>query len=311
MEALCVLFEGERRVVMQRLGLTEPGDDDVVVDVAWSGISTGTERLLWDGRMPVFPGFGYPLVPGYEAVGRIAAAGARTDRTVGETVFVPGARCFGEVRGLFGASASRVVIPGARAIPIAADLGESGILIALAATAVHAIAGGQPPDLIVGHGVLGRLMARITLALGAAPPTVWETRPTRRSGAVGYSVADPAEDSRCDYSSIYDASGDESGLDLLIGRLGRGGELVLAGFYAGPIRFAFAPAFMREARLRIAAEWQPHDLAQVLTLLANRRLSFDGLITHCASAEGAVGAYQTAFNEPECLKMILDWRGSA
>ena len=32
-------------------------------------ISTGTERLLWSGRMPPFPGMGYPLVPGYESVG--------------------------------------------------------------------------------------------------------------------------------------------------------------------------------------------------------------------------------------------------
>ena len=29
---------------------------------------------------------------------------------VGERVFVPGARCFGEVKGLFGGSASRVVL---------------------------------------------------------------------------------------------------------------------------------------------------------------------------------------------------------
>ena len=34
------------------------------MDVEWSGISTGTERLLWSGRMPPFPGLGYPLVPG-------------------------------------------------------------------------------------------------------------------------------------------------------------------------------------------------------------------------------------------------------
>jgi bacteriochlorophyllide a dehydrogenase len=43
----------------------------VVVDVEWSGISTGTERLLFTGRMPPSPGMGYPLVPGYESVGRV------------------------------------------------------------------------------------------------------------------------------------------------------------------------------------------------------------------------------------------------
>ena len=38
------------------------------------------------------------------------------------------------------------------------------------------------------------------------------------------------------------------------------GELVLAGFYKQDIQFAFAPAFMRELRLRIAAELAGRDL---------------------------------------------------
>ena len=53
------------------------------------------------------------------------------------------------------------------------------------------------PDLIVGHGVMGRLLARITLALGLPAPTVWETQPVRREGATGYSVIHPDEGARC------------------------------------------------------------------------------------------------------------------
>ncbi len=69
MNTLAVVLQAPERLVLSRLDLTPPGDDDVVVDVEWSGISTGTERLLWSGRMPPFPGMGYPLVPGYESVG--------------------------------------------------------------------------------------------------------------------------------------------------------------------------------------------------------------------------------------------------
>jgi 3-hydroxyethyl bacteriochlorophyllide a dehydrogenase len=68
--------------------------------------------LLWTGRMPPFPGMGYPLVPGYESVGRVVAGRHMPGATVGDRVFVPGARCFGDVRGLFGGAASRVVVPG-------------------------------------------------------------------------------------------------------------------------------------------------------------------------------------------------------
>jgi 3-hydroxyethyl bacteriochlorophyllide a dehydrogenase len=305
-----VVIEGPQRLQLQQIALPAPGDDDLVVDVEWSGISSGTERLLWYGRMPSFPGMGYPLVPGYEAVGRVSFAGCNSGYSIGERVFVPGARCFGEVRGLFGGAASRLVVPASRAVRCATDIGEAGALLALAATARHALgpAGSPPPDLIVGHGVLGRLLARLAVLRGGEAPVVWETNPARRTGAHGYRVVDPAADERHDYRAIFDVSGDAQLLDELIGRLAPGGEVVLAGFYSEPLSFRFAPAFMREARLRVAAEWRESDLADVRLLVESGCLSLDGLVTHRADATHAADAYRTAFDDPACLKMVLDWR---
>jgi len=200
-------------------------------------------------------------------------------------------------------------VPAARALPIGEALGERGVLLALAATAQHAIAvQGGAPQLIVGHGVLGRLLARLALLAGDEPPVVWEREPRRRAGAEGYTVLDPAEDGRRDYQRICDVSGDSAILDTLVARLARGGEIVLAGFYHAPLAFTFPPAFMREASLRIAAEWRPADLAAVTALIEAGRLSLDGLITHRHSGLDAAAAYRTAFADPDCLKMILDWR---
>ena len=111
LSTLAVVLERPEQLVVSRLDLSSPGEEDIVVDIDWCGISTGTEKLLWTGRMPPFPGIGYPLVPGYESVGRIVHAGARCGWEVGELVFVPGARCYGEVRGLFGGAAAKVVVP--------------------------------------------------------------------------------------------------------------------------------------------------------------------------------------------------------
>ena len=309
MNAMAVVLERPEHLVLNRLDLTEPTADDIVVDTDWSGISTGTEKLLWSGRMPAFPGMGYPLVPGYESVGRIMTAGSNSGLRVGDTVFVPGSNCFGPVRGLFGGAAQRLVVPGKRALRIDAQLAERGVLFALAATAHHACSaiGAQQPDLIVGHGVLGRMMARLAVIAGAAP-VVWETNPKRREGAVGYDVVDPATDERRNYRCICDVSGDSSLLDTLIARLVPGGEIVLAGFYDEPLTFVFPPAFMREARIRIAAQWQPQDLTAVRAMVESGQLSLDGLITHRADAMQADRAYRTAFGDSTCLKMILDWR---
>ena len=307
MDTTAVVINAPGELQLRTLALPSPVSGQLVVQVEWSGISTGTERLLWSGRMPPFPGMGYPLVPGYESVGRVVHAEGSTKVRVGDRVFVPGASCFGEVRGLFGGAASRLVVPEARVVRIDERLAEKGVLLALAATARHALASGdgRPPDLIVGHGVLGRLMARMAICSGGAP-VVWETNPTRAGGAEGYLVLDPKDDARRDYRTIVDVSGAAEGVDGLIGRLARGGELVLAGFY-DTVSFAFPPAFMKEARIRIAAEWQPADLAAVTALVASEKLSLDGLITHRAPFSNAADAYATAFTDPTCLKMLLDW----
>jgi 3-hydroxyethyl bacteriochlorophyllide a dehydrogenase len=307
--AQAVVLEEPGRLSVQSLALTAPTPDDVIVDIAFSGISTGTERLLWTGRMPPFPGMGYPLVPGYESVGTVVEAGAASGRLPGDVVFVPGARCYGEVRGLFGGAASRVVVPGARVVPLPEGLGVDGVLFALAATAYHALSPPHAaPDLIVGHGVLGRLLARITVAMGATPPTVWETNPQRRDGATGYAVIDPSQDTRRDYRAIYDVSGAPDLLDTLVGKLAKGGEVVLAGFYDKPLSFIFPPFFMREASIRAAAEWQPADIAAIRDLIASGALSLGGLVTHILPAQDAADAYRTAFGDAACLKMVLDWR---
>ena len=312
-----VVLEQPEKLALHDLDMAEPRDDDVVVDVEWSGISTGTEKLLYTGRMPMFPGMGYPLVPGYESVGRVRQAGPESGHRVGERVFVPGARCFGEVRGLFGGAASRLVVPGAKAVTVSDELGERAVLLALAATAYHAVAGGGrresivPPDLIVGHGVLGRLLARMTVLAEYPAPTVWDTCAERRGGAQGYRVVHPDADERRDYRSIYDVSGDASILDRLISRLAPGGEIVLAGFYSEPLQFSFPPAFMREAQIRAAAEWKPADMLAVRELAESGFLPLDGLITHHAQATDAERAYRTAFGDSDCLKMVLDWRGRA
>ena len=311
MDALAVVLERPEVLALDRLPLTPAAEGDAVVAVTWSGISTGTERLLWSGRMPSFPGMGYPLVPGYESVGVVEAAPAGSGLGVGQAVFVPGARCFGTVRGLFGGAASHLIVPAEKLVPVDAALGEKAILLALAATAYHAMAASAPGErtLIVGHGVLGRLLARL-VSLSGAVPTVWETNPVRARGAFGYPVVHPDQDERRDYATITDVSGDASLLDTLIGRLSPGGEIVLAGFYEAPLSFAFSPAFLREARIRVAAEFRPHDLAAVSALIARGALSLDGLITHRRPASEAEQAYRTAFGDPECLKMVLDWRNA-
>ncbi len=312
--AQAIVFDAPKTLSVQTLELKPFEAADLEVEVSSSGISTGTERLLWDGTMPPFPGLGYPLVPGYETVGTVVRAGESPDIGVGDTVFIPGSYSFQGVRNIFGGAGSRLIVPHDRVVRVAPALGPKAVLLALAATCYHAVAfGGQrqpmvAPDLIVGHGVMGRLLARICLAQGWPAPTVWETQAVRRDGASGYPCIHPDDDARKNYTSIVDVSGDAGILNALITRLAPGGEVVLAGFYKQDLSFAFAPAFMREATLRIAAQWKKHDLQAVTALVESGALSLEGMITHTLSPGRAREAYELAFGDPQCLKMMIDWQ---
>ncbi len=337
LKSTAIVMDSPGAIAHRLVELTDPTDNDLVVDIALSGISTGTEKLLWEGTMPAFPGLKYPLIPGYEAVGTVVRNSDTSSVEIGTRVFVPGSTGFsGDVRGLFGASASKLVVPEKRVHAIGELASDQAVLLALAATAMHIVTHqlrqtntrtlttnqapnpitvdqliAAAPELIVGHGTLGRLLARICVAIGASAPTVWETNPARIAGAQGYNVTKQEDDDRRDYRCICDVSGAGGDLfDTLIARLTRGGRLVLGGFYSDKVAFTFPPAFMREANISIAAEWVADDLQLVQTLVEQGSLSLDGLVTHKASAAHAATAYPQAFNDSDCLKMVLDWSKS-
>ena len=306
-----VVFEQPGEMTIRPVELPKPHSTDCVVEVQWTGISTGTERLLWDGRMPPFPGLAYPLVPGYESVGSVLSTGERTDFEVGQRVFVPGSRGFKDVHGLFGGAARSLVVPAERLIPLPAETESTGVLLALAATACHALRRMEdlgPPELIIGHGALGRLLARVTKARYQMTPVVWETAAERREGDHSYTVIDPTDDDRRDYRRVCDVSGASLIIDQAVHHLAKGATVLLAGFYAAPIQFQFPAAFMREIDLRISAEWQPEDMQSALDLVSGGDLSLSGIITHDQPYDSAETAYQQAFSDPRCLKMVLDWR---
>ncbi|MEM9840494.1 MAG: hypothetical protein AAF830_15245, partial [Pseudomonadota bacterium] len=143
-----VVFGGDRTAALRELELVEPSEHDLVVETEVSGVSMGTEKLFWTGDMPPFPGLGYPLVPGYETVGHVVWSGegvsGGSGDWIGKRVFVPGARCFKDAHGLFGGASSRIIVPSERVYQVDGLDAEDAVLLSLAATAYHAIAGGEP-----------------------------------------------------------------------------------------------------------------------------------------------------------------------
>ena len=268
-------FEAPESLLLRPLTLAPLGDGDVA----------GRNRLERDfARAPrnccgpagcrAFPAWAIRSCPATNRSAGRRCRRRRARRGSANGSSCPGANCFGDAAGLFGGTRARAwSLPAARAMPIDERSASDGILLALAATAHHAIAAGGVPDLIVGHGMLGRLIARIAIARAATRRRSGKPIPARRR-LRGYEVIDPdATTTRRDYAAICDASGDGRRARHAIARLAKGGEIVLAGFY-DRLSFAFPPAFMREARLRIAAEFTPADIAAV-TAVCSTSARFD------------------------------------
>ena len=109
----------------------------------------------------------------------------------------------------------------------------------------------------------------------------WSGRPTAiaSGGAAATRSRLRTRTTARDYRTIYDVSGDAAILDPLV-RGSRRAARSCSPASTSALSFAFPPAFMREARIRVAAQWRDGDLAAVVRLVETGRLSLDGLITH-------------------------------
>ncbi|HEV7338930.1 MAG TPA: dehydrogenase, partial [Bosea sp. (in: a-proteobacteria)] len=158
---------------MNDLPLPQRGPEDCLVRTLWSGVSRGTERLVFEGRVPVAEhermrapfqegAFPFPVKYGYCAVGIVEEG---PPALLGETVF-----CLYPHQDRFVVPASRVShVP--KAVPA-----RRAVLAANMETALNAHwdAGSGPADriVVVGGGVLGLLSAFIGARLPGAEVTL-------------------------------------------------------------------------------------------------------------------------------------------
>jgi len=209
--------------------LDPPGAHEVAVRAHWSGISRGTETLVFAGRVPESQvatmrcpfqagDFPAPVKYGYASVGEIAAVGDDVDPArVGERMF-----CLHPHQ-------DRYVVPAEAARPLPADLPDRrAALAANMETAVNALWDGGPRIgdrvAVVGGGTVGCLVAALSARLPAARVTLVDVDPGRAAVAAALGVGFAAPDAAAgDCDLVVHASGSAAGLAT---------ALRLAGFEA-------------------------------------------------------------------------------
>jgi 2-desacetyl-2-hydroxyethyl bacteriochlorophyllide A dehydrogenase len=285
---------GRGRCEIREQPLRSPGSDadqHVLVQTRFSGISRGSEALVFHGRVPPTEyermrapfqrgGFPFPIQYGYSCVGTVVEG---PDALIGRPVF-----CLHPHQDRFRVSAD-AVLPVPNAVPP-----KRAILAANAETALNAIwdAGVSAGDRItvVGGGVVGLLVLWLAARLPAAEVTLVDLDPARRSlaEAFGAGFALPA-DAPGDQDRVFHCSGQPAGLQTAIDAAGFEAEIIeLSWFGDRPVSLELGGAFhARRLTLRASqvghvpsgrrARWsRQRRLATALSLLDDDRL--DALI---------------------------------
>ena len=302
------------QVELQQVLLRDPGPGDVFIETAYTSISAGTERMLLGGQMP-HPMLQLPVVPGYETVGRVVAAGADVDPAwLNRWVYLGGAHCFEGINPAWGGQSAQLFAPAERVVALDGVAPRHGVMLALAATALHGIDVLNPAAgervLVLGQGPVGQLAARFATGRGA-----WVAAADRSASRLARGAADllinveetPLTEAVGEpVQAIVEATGSMKALAAALPLLAPGGTVLLLGYYQA-LELPYMPLFLKEARLLTAKEWAPGDLVRCRDALASGAIDVAPLLTHSLPVSRIVDAYDIALNDLDCLKLVLDW----
>jgi len=313
--ARAVVFEEAGRLDLRSVELRACAADEIVVDTSFSSISSGTERLLFNGKLPGMPHIRYPLVPGYEAAGTVSSVGADVANIrVGDNVFVGGSMCYSDVAAAFGGQSSRTIKRASQAVSLNGIAPAHAPLLALAATSLHGVrrlgeVAGQRIA-VLGMGAVGQLAASFLSAAGAHVVAVDRSAErlasARAAEKIDVSDAPLEELLTSPVAHAIEATGIPSEIARCARVMQLGGKIVLLSYYDA-IETPFMDLFVKEATLLVSREWAFDDLIAARDMVAGGQVDLGALATHVIPIERYASAYDTAFNDPSILKVVLQW----
>jgi 2-desacetyl-2-hydroxyethyl bacteriochlorophyllide A dehydrogenase len=306
-------------VEIRELPTPRPAADEVLVRTLCSGISSGTERLVYRGEIPdelalddtigaLAGTFSYPFAYGYACVGEVAESG--------EAVFA-----FHPHQDLFTARADEL-------IPVPAIDPASATLFPLVETALQvtldAGSGYRDRVIVLGAGVLG-LLTGLLLQRSGWRPVIAEPQAWRRAmaGTFGVSTAAPEELLRAEVPLVVDASGNPEAPAMALNMLAHEGTLLVASWFGTkPVVLPLGGAFHRRRLVirstqvstvptRLSGTWtRSRRRREAVELLAELPLA--QLCTHVFAFAQAAEAFQAVDQgEPGLMHAVLDYDRSA
>ncbi len=330
MKGNAVVFTDRLTALYQQVDIPEPGPEDVVIDVEVSWISNGTESSFFRGERiagdtPYEEGaiWPFPIVAGYQKVGRVTHVGADVadDIKVGDRVFVT----ISKVEGMFdpfGGHVSPAVTPAHQVWKLPDGLSSSDFS-GLVLTQVGFNCGMRAPvtagdkTIVLGDGLVANWTAQTMLHRGAKVivlgrhddrlsyfPAEAVKCNTKKANAVN-AIREFAPDGA---AVIVDTVGDMDCIQTLFPLLGYDSHIVSAGFYGTKGCIDIQKLRAKEVTLHSPAGWTKMRMDDTLRAVSDGWLKTSALITHRFPVESADKAWRLIAGKKEpYLGVVLDW----
>lgn len=330
--AASVWFPRAREVELRSETIGAPGTGQVRVRAIASGLSHGTEMLVFRGEVPadlaldlptLAGSYGFPIKFGYASVGRIVSVGA------GVSGLAPGDHVFAHHP-----HQEEYVISAAATVRLPDRLPpELGVFLANCETALNVVLDAHPhlgeEVVVIGQGVVGLLVTQLLLQAGASvtavEPIVLRRELARRCGA---DDAVAPQDALAQIAKrtngrgadvVIEASGNARALQLAIDCAAFQASVIVCSWYGTkPVSLDLGSRFHRQ-RLRLvssqvsqidpalAPRWdRARRLDMARTMLGE--LMLGPLITHRIPFARAAEAYELVDQRPEeTVQVILTY----
>ena len=330
-------FTAPRRVELRDEAVQRPGPDDVRVATIASGVSAGSELLVYRGDAPselepdlptVAGSFALPIKFGYSSVGRVVETGAEVSRfSVGDLVFAHHPHQSG------------YVVPAAFLVALPQDVApEVAVLTANLETALTVVLDARPrlgeAVFVAGQGVVGLLITMLLARAGAQPIITADGYPLRREAALragahealvpGETVPEQVRRSTAGRGAdvAIEASGHPAALQSCLDAVAFGGTVVVASWYGSRRATLDLGGAFHRRRVRVlssqvstldpalSARWSRERRAALVAAFLGQ-LPLADLITHRFALRDAARAYELLDRTPgEALQVVLTYPGA-
>ena len=328
MIARCIVFDKVKSVTFGELEMPAPGPGQILTETIYTGVSTGTEsRVLLGGESNDFP-----LIPGYENIGRVIEVGPGVTYKEGELVFVGPPEFTGQYSKCWGGQVSIALADAAKVVPLPQNIDPlAGLYVKVGGIALHGINRAKVTDkdtvAIVGMGLIGHMAAQSAKAKGAKVIAVdmdADRLEVIQKAGIDHVInaAEGNVEARVKELSNggVDVAIDVTGIAATVDKTAQlvyskpwdppfppSPRVVTLGTYTQPVCFSYHPTlFTNEPDIITARDTTLEDMTEMAQLIADGKVKPELVPATIAGMDQAPAAYRDLLDK-KMMRLIFKW----